>query len=131
MMTDPIADMITRLRNQIMIKRNDCIMPSSKIKFQIAKCLQREGFLEDVRVEEGELYPSLHLRIKYGPNGENVIKLIQRVSTPGRRVYKQVKDVTRVKSGLGMNVLTTSKGILSDREAREKNVGGEVLITVQ
>jgi small subunit ribosomal protein S8 len=130
MMTDPIADMITRIRNEIMIKRKTCIMPSSKLKFQIAKCLQREGFLTDVREEEGAIYSTLHVRINYGPNGENVINEISRVSKPGCRVYKSISDVLRIKSGLGMTILTTSKGVLSDREAREQNVGGELLIKV-
>jgi len=130
MMTDPIADMITRIRNEVIIKRTALTMPSTKIKYNIAKCLQREGFLTDVRQEEGSVCPTLHLRINYGPNGENVINEISRVSKPGRRVYKSIEDVKQVKSGLGIYILTTSKGILSDREARKENVGGELLIKV-
>jgi small subunit ribosomal protein S8 len=130
MMTDPIADMLTRIRNAVRIERPDVEIPSSKVKRGVAEVLKREGYIWDW--EEVVDAPQSHLRIelKYGPNGERVIQKIQRVSKPGRRVYTKAKDLRPVLNGLGIRIISTSGGVISDREARQKHVGGEILCEV-
>ena len=130
MMTDPIADMLTRMRNAYRLGREKVDMPASRLKEHIAEALKREGYITDFsRVESG---PRAYLRIylKYGPRGEFIINELKRVSTPGRRVYAQAGAIPAVKRGLGVAVLTTPQGVLSDRECRRRRVGGEVLLTV-
>jgi len=129
MMTDPIADMLTRIRNAVRVERSDVQMPLSKVKRGVAEVLKREGYIWDWQEEEVEGEPVRQLRIdlKYGPNGERVIQAIRRVSKPGRRVYSQAKGLRPVLNGLGISIVSTSRGVLSDREARQKNLGGEVL----
>lgn len=129
MMTDPIADMLTRIRNAVRVERSEVQMPLSKVKRGVAEVLKREGYIWDWQEEEVEGLPFRQLRIdlKYGPNGERVIQAIRRVSSPGRRVYAQSKGLRPVLNGLGISVVSTSRGVLSDREARSKNLGGEVL----
>ena len=130
MMTDPIADMLTRIRNAVRVERPNVDMPISKVKRGLADVLKREGYIWDW--EEVDSQPVKHLRIelKYGPNGERVIQRIRRVSTPGRRIYSKAKDLRPVLNGLGISILSTSRGVISDREARQRNLGGEVLCEI-
>jgi small subunit ribosomal protein S8 len=105
-------------------------MPSSKVKRGVAEVLKREGYIWDFQVQEQDPVEQLRLELKYGPNGERVIRHIKRISTPGRRVYSKAKDLRPVLNGLGISVISTSRGVISDREARQRNVGGEVLCEV-
>jgi len=130
MMTDPMADMLTRIRNAVRIERASVQMPSSSMKQGVADSLKREGYIWDWKVIEGSPSDQLKVDLKYGPNGERLIQNIQRTSKPGRRVYQGVEDLKPVLDGLGISILSTNKGILSDREARRENVGGEVLCMV-
>ena len=132
MMTDPIADMLTRIRNGVSVERPFVEVPASKVKRGLAEVLKREGYIWDWKEIEIDDQPvnSLRLDLKYGPNGERVIQKIRRVSKPGRRVYSGAKDLAPVLNGLGISVVSTSGGVLSDREARQKNLGGEVLCEI-
>jgi len=130
MMTDPIADMLTRIRNAVRIERPEVEMPSSKSKVGIAEVLRREGYIWDFDVVEQSPQNMLRIHLKYGPNGEQVIQRIKRESKPGRRVYAGVRELPDVLQGLGISILSTNKGVLSNREARKQGVGGEVLCTV-
>ena len=129
-MTDPIADMLTRIRNANMVKHEKLELPSSKIKQEIADILKREGFVKDYEVIEDNKQNVLRIFLKYGPNEEKVITGIKRISKPGLRVYAKANEVPRVLNGLGIAVVSTSKGVLSDKEARSQAVGGEVLAYV-
>jgi small subunit ribosomal protein S8 len=131
--TDPIADMLTRVRNAVHLRRETVAVRSSKIVIAIAEALQREGFIksfEIVKNPETPVQNDIKIFLKYGRSGEQVINLIERVSKPGRRIYAQKESLKPVLRGMGCLVLTTSKGVLSDKEAREANVGGEVLVKV-
>ena len=129
-MTDPVADMLTRIRNVVMVSRREVEVPYSNLKRAIADALLREGYLSQVE-EAGEgPEKALRLGIKYGPDGEKVIRVIKRESKPGRRIYKRARDIPRVLDGLGTAIVSTSKGVLSDRECRRANVGGELLCIV-
>lgn len=130
MMTDPVADFLTRVRNAISIERPYVDVPFSQLKKGIAEALKREGFVWDCSVIEGQPRNTLRVDLKYGPNGERVIQKIQRVSSPGRRVYCGVDNLPNVLQGLGICLLSTNQGVLSGREAKQKNVGGEVLCEV-
>ena len=130
MMTDPIADMLTRIRNAVRIERPNVEMPLSKFKRGLADVLKREGYIWDWQEVEGQPVNQLRLELKYGPNGERVIQRIRRISTPGRRVYSKARDLKPVLNGLGIKILSTSRGIVSDREARQRKLGGEVLCEV-
>ncbi len=132
MLTDPIADMLTRIRNAITVERPHVDIPTSKVKRGLADVLKREGYIWDWQEQELEAQPAkqLRLELKYGPNGEHVIQHIKRVSKPGRRVFRKARDLRPVLNGLGITVISTSGGVISDREARQKNVGGEVLCEI-
>jgi len=130
MMTDPIADMLTRIRNGVRVERPSVEVPLSKVKRGVAEVLKREGYIWDFEEVEATPVNSLRLDLKYGPNGERVIQKIQRVSKPGRRVYSRANELAPVLNGLGISVVSTSRGVLSDREARQKNLGGEVLCEI-
>lgn len=130
MMTDPIADMLTRVRNALAVEKQSVEMPLSKMKKAVADALQREGFIWDSEIVDDEPVKTLRLNLKYGPNGERVIQKLERVSKPGRRQYSSVGDLKPIRGGMGVYVLSTSQGVISDREAREKNVGGEVVCSV-
>lgn len=130
MMTDPIADMLTRIRNALLIERPFVEIPASKLKVGLAAALQREGYIWDYEVVEQSPHDVLRINLKYGPNGERVIQHLARVSTPGRRVYAGAKKAPEVLKGLGVSILSTNQGILSNREAKAKNVGGEILCEV-
>lgn len=130
MMTDPIADMLTRIRNAVAIERPFVDIPSSHEKVGIAEVLHREGYIWDFEVVEAKPVNTLRVNLKYGPNGEKIIQEIKRVSKPGCRVYRKSRDLPVVLQGMGISVVSTSQGILSNREAKTKGVGGEVLCTI-
>lgn len=132
MLTDPIADMLTRIRNGVRVERPHVEVPTSKVKRGLADVLKREGYVWDWSEAEVDGSPVKQLRIelKYGPNGERVIQEIKRISKPGRRVYSKAKDLKPVLGGMGIVIISTSTGVLSDREARQKNAGGEVICEV-
>src|SRR5690606_6535425 len=129
-MTDRIADMLTRIRNANMVKHEKLELPASKIKTDIADILKREGFVRDYEVIEDKKQGILRVFLKYGANEERVITGIKRISKPGLRVYAKADEVPRVLNGLGIAIVSTSKGVLSDKEARSQAVGGEVLAYV-
>ena len=130
MMTDPIADMLTRIRNAVRVERPFVDIPASRVKRGIADVLKREGFIWDWKEVEEEPVSQLRLELKYGPNGERVIQSIQRKSKPGRRVYSRSKELKPVLGGMGIQIISSSKGVISDREARRDKVGGEVLCEI-
>jgi small subunit ribosomal protein S8 len=130
MMTDPIADMMTRIRNANTNRAKTVSMPASLLKLGIAQILKEEGFIADTTVEPGEPSSRLVLTLKYGEYGEHVIKRIDRISKPGRRVYVKASEIKPVLRGMGIQILSTPKGVRSDRNARKENLGGEVLCTV-
>lgn len=130
MMSDPIADMLTRIRNAVLVERPHVEMPVSKVKRGLADVLKREGYIWDWSEAEATPVKNLRIELKYGPNGERVIQHIRRVSTPGRRVYSKSQNLRPILDGLGISVLSTSRGVLSDREARQRNIGGEVLCEI-
>jgi small subunit ribosomal protein S8 len=130
MMTDPISDMLTRIRNAGRAKHVEVSCPSSRQKLAVAQILRGAGFLGDVRVEARDGQPTLVIGIRYDAEGRALIDGIRRVSTPGRRVYVDKAGIPNVRRGLGVAVLSTSKGILSDARAREEGVGGEVVCEV-
>lgn len=132
MMTDPIADMLTRIRNAVSVEKTAVDIPSSKVKKGLAEVLKREGYIWDFQEvdEETSTVPVLRIELKYGPSGERLIQKLKRISKPGRRVYSHAKDLRPVLGGLGIRVLSTSHGVMSDREARQQKVGGEVLCEV-
>ncbi|AGT30406.1 30S ribosomal protein S8 [Geobacillus genomosp. 3] len=129
-MTDPIADMLTRIRNANMVRHEKLEVPASKIKREIAEILKREGFIRDVEYIEDNKQGILRIFLKYGPNNERVITGLKRISKPGLRVYVKAHEVPRVLNGLGIAILSTSQGILTDKEARQKGTGGEVVAYV-
>ena len=132
-MTDPIADMLARIRNATLARHTLVDMPSSRLKVEIAKILQGEGYIQGFNVLEpqaDQVQAQLRVFLKYGPRGERVITGIERVSRPGRRVYFGRDDVPDVLAGLGTSILTTSRGVMTGREAVKAGVGGEVLCNV-
>ncbi|MFN3193707.1 MAG: 30S ribosomal protein S8 [Aureliella sp.] len=130
MMTDPIADMLTRIRNAVRVERPHVDIPMSRVKRGVAEVLKREGYIWDYKEIEGEPVGNLRIELKYGPNGERVIQQLQRVSKPGRRVFSKGRDLRPVLNGLGISIISTSKGVVSDREARQQNIGGEIICEV-
>jgi small subunit ribosomal protein S8 len=131
MMTDPIADMLTRIRNGALARHDRVEMPHSKLKEHVATVMRAEGYLDDVRSSESEEEPKvLTLVLRYGRDRESAIDGLRRVSTPGRRVYVRHDRINRVCSGMGISILSTSRGVMTDREARRQRVGGELLCEV-
>ncbi len=130
MMTDPIADMLTQIRNAVRIERPHVEMPTSKVKRGVAEVLKREGYIWDWSESAENKFPELRIDLKYGPNGERVIRKIRRISKPGRRIYNRSAELKPVLNGLGISIISTSRGVISDREARQRNLGGEVLCEV-
>ncbi|MEX2197172.1 MAG: 30S ribosomal protein S8 [Burkholderiales bacterium] len=128
-MTDPIADMLTRIRNAQMVGHTEVSMPCSKLKIAIAKVLKDEGYIEDFAVRDEKPAKALHIGLKYYA-GRPVIERLERISKPGLRVYKGRDDIPRVMNGLGVAILSTSRGVMTDRKARADGVGGEVLCIV-
>ncbi|GGL63628.1 30S ribosomal protein S8 [Sporolactobacillus putidus] len=129
-MTDPIADMLTRIRNANIVRHEQIELPGSRVKREIAEILKREGFIKDVEYVEDNKQGVLRLFLKYGGNKERVISGLKRISKPGLRVYAKADEVPKVLGGLGIAIVSTSKGIITDKEARQQQVGGEVLAYV-
>lgn len=130
-MTDPVADMLTRIRNACGAKHRRVDMPSSKLKIEIARVLKDNNFIQDYRTLEGtDGRPTLRLVLKYAQGGKPVIRDLKRVSSPGLRKYVGVAEIPRVRNGLGVAILSTSKGLMTDREARQARTGGELLALV-
>ncbi len=130
MMTDPIADLLTRIRNALQTKHERMDIPASKMKISIARLLKDEGYIKNYKVLKDNRQGILRIQLKYNDRNEPVIKEIKRESKPSRRVYCRRDDIPAVLSGLGVGILSTSKGVLTDREARRQNVGGEFLLSV-
>lgn len=129
-MTDPIADMLTRIRNAIMAGHKSTDMPASNIKEALARILEAEGYISGCERIKDRKQGTLRVRLRYGPGGEPVITGLKRISRPGCRVYVSATEIPRVLGGLGINVLSTSKGLLSGSKARKQGVGGELLVSV-
>jgi small subunit ribosomal protein S8 len=130
MMTDPIADMLTRIRNAGLARHDRTDVPASRLKEAVALILKSEGFISDVRPSEGEGEKKLTIVLKYGRDRQSAIDGVKRVSRPGRRVYVRHDRIPRVLSGLGISILSTSRGLMSDREARRQKIGGELICEV-
>lgn len=129
-MTDPIADMLTRIRNGLQAKHERVEIPASKLKVEIARILRDEGFISNYKVVEGEVQATLRVWLKYADDGQPVIHGIERISRPGRRVYRGKGDIPRVLGGLGLSIVSTSRGVLSGSDAASSGIGGEVLCQV-
>ena len=130
MNTDPIADMLTRIRNANMVSHATVEMPSSKLKVQLAKLLKEEGFITDYNVKEDGKFKVLEITLKYDAKNKPVITKLERISKPGLRNYSKAKNLPKVLGGMGIAIVSTSKGLLTDRKARKENIGGEVLCYV-
>ncbi len=129
-MTDPIADMLTRIRNASMVSHPSVEMPSSKLKVELAKLLKEEGFIENYNVKEVGKFKVLEITLKYDAKHKPVISKLERISKPGLRTYSKAKNLPQVLGGMGIAIISTSKGLLTDRKARKENIGGEVLCYV-
>ena len=125
--TDPIADMLTRIRNANQMRYKEVEVPASKMKLEIARILKEEGFINDYKVKKNNVQSIIALSLKYGQNKQRVITGLKRISKPGLRVYAKATDVPRVLNGLGIAIISTSKGVMTDKNARTENLGGEVL----
>jgi small subunit ribosomal protein S8 len=131
-MTDTIADLLTRIRNAIGARQTKVDIPASRLKIEIARILKEEGYITNysVKTSEGSQARTLRIFLRYGPKGESVISHLERVSRPSRRVYVPSKEITKVLGGLGVNILSTSQGVMTGRQARRAHVGGEVLCNI-
>jgi len=130
MLTDPVSDMLTRIRNANLALHDVVAMPSSKLKEEIARILASEGYIDGYEVKSSGTHKTLQVKLRYGANRKRVIEGLRRVSRPGKRVYVGAGDLPRVKGGLGVVVVSTSQGLLPDREARRRSLGGEILCEV-
>jgi small subunit ribosomal protein S8 len=130
MMTDPISDMLARIRNGALARHDRIEMPHSNLKKHVAEVLKAEGYVDDVRESDGEGKKTLTLVLRYGRGKDSAIDGVRRVSAPGRRVYVRYDRIPRVRSGMGISILSTSRGVMTDRQAREQKVGGELLCEV-
>jgi len=130
MHTDPIADMLTRIRNANQALHPQTSMPSSKLKVEVAKILAAEGFVDGYKEEDARVGKELTVRLRYGNDRTRVLKGIRRISKPGHRVYKGANELPRVQGGIGVAIVSTSNGLLTDREARRREIGGEILCEV-
>ena len=130
MWSDPVADMLTRIRNAARVRRRVVKVPASKVKAGIAQVLLDEGYIDGFDTIDDAKQGFLRIDLKYGPRGEDLIHVIRRESRPGRRVYSSCAALPRVRDGLGIAIVSTSRGVLSDRQCREKNIGGELLCSV-
>jgi small subunit ribosomal protein S8 len=128
--TDPIADMLTRVKNAIMAEKKDVAIPLSTIKLNIAKILKEEGYIANFRVDKTQMPTQLFVELKYSSKKQNVIEGLKRISKPGRRVYAEVGSIPKVLDGLGVAVISTSQGIVTGKECKKRNIGGEVLLYV-
>ena len=129
-MSDPLADMLTRVRNACMVKFDSVEMPLSNLKTSVAKVLKEEGYINDYRIQEDDKQGTLHIDLKYDRNNQRVITGLRRVSKPGRRVYVKSDQIPKVMSGLGIGIISTSSGLMTDHQARKNRVGGELLCEV-
>ena len=127
MVTDPIADMLTRIRNANSMRYKQVEIPASNLKIEIAKILKEEGFIADYKIKENSIQNIIVLNLKYGQNKERVINGLKRISKPGLRVYAKAEEIPTVLSGLGIAIISTSKGLMTDKNARKESLGGEVL----
>ena len=127
LVTDPIADLLTRVRNANQMRYNEVVIPSSNVKLAIVKILKDEGYIENYKVEKNEVQDNIIVTLKYGKNKERVISGLKRISKPGLRVYAKAEEIPTVLNGLGISIVSTSKGIMTGKEARKENLGGEVL----
>ncbi len=130
MMTDPIADMLTRIRNGLQARHSKVEMPSSKLKIEIARILKEEGYVQNFKKIDDDKQGVLKVFLRWGPGGENVIEGISRVSSPGCRIYCGKDQIPKVRAGLGINILSTSKGVMTGRKAVQTGVGGEILCNI-
>jgi small subunit ribosomal protein S8 len=130
MTTDPIADMLTRIRNGLRARQDQILVPASQMKLELARILKSEGYIQKYTVVEEKPQSKIRINLKYAPDRSPVIIQLKRVSTPSRRIYVGREEIPRVKGGLGVAILTTSRGIMTDREARRLRVGGEVICTI-
>jgi len=133
-MTDPIADMLTRIRNALAVKKTEIILPYSKVKFNIAKVLEKEKLIKKVETIDATKsktgFKQIKIRLKYNEDNQSVIGTLKRISSPGQRIYVKKDKIPKVLNGLGMNILSTSKGLMTGQEAREKNLGGELICEI-
>ncbi|MCI0468621.1 MAG: 30S ribosomal protein S8 [Nitrospirae bacterium] len=127
MLTDPIADMLTRIRNAALIRSDKVDIPGSRLKVEIAKILKNEGFVKSYKIVRDKRQGILRVSLKYTPSNDSIISGLKRVSKPGRRVYVGKEEIPKVMGGVGMAIITTSKGIMSDKNCRQEGIGGEVL----
>jgi small subunit ribosomal protein S8 len=130
MMTDPIADMLTRIRNGLQARHSKVEMPSSKLKIEIARILKEEGYVQNYKKTDDDKQGVLKVFLRWGPGGENVIEGLSRVSSPGCRIYCGKDQIPKVRAGLGINILSTSKGVMTGRKAVQTGVGGEILCNI-
>ena len=130
MLTDPVADMLTRIRNANKALHDTTSMPSSKLKIEIARLLKEEGYITDYSIESGEAFDNLVIKLKYGRGRERVLTDLKRVSKPGRRIYARKDRLPRVLGGMGISILSTSRGLMTSRKAAEEGIGGEVVCFV-
>ena len=130
MNTDPIADMLTRIRNANMASHATVDVPASKLKIELAKMLKSEGFIEDFALTENGKFKNISITLKYDMNRKPVITKLERISKPGLRSYSKAKNLQKVLGGLGVSIVSTSKGLMTDRKARKENIGGEILCYV-
>lgn len=128
--TDPISDMLTRIRNGILVHKKHVSMPYSKVKFEIAKIFKKEGYITDLKKSDQEFPAQLIVELKYKKEKRNVIEGLEKVSKPGRRVYSDVEGIPKVLGGMGVSIVSTSQGLMTGKECKEKNVGGEILINI-
>jgi small subunit ribosomal protein S8 len=129
-MSDPLADMLTRVRNACMVKFDNVDIPLSKVKVNVAKILKEEGYINDYHIQEGGVQGVLRIDLKYSQGKDRVITGIRRISKPGRRIYVNADNIPKVMSGLGVGIISTSRGVMTDRQARKMRVGGELLCEV-
>lgn len=129
-MNDTISDMLTRIRNGLMARKSDVVLPYSNFKHNLAKVLQAEGWIKNVEVKETEGMKNLSLQLKYDPTGSPVISGIKRVSKPGQRIYSNRTAIPRVMGGMGVTIISTSKGLMTDKDARKNKIGGEIVCQV-
>lgn len=130
MMTDPISDFLTRIRNALLARHKTVSCPASKMKFRIAQILKDEGYIADCSMEENDKQGVLHLTLRYDEGNQPLIEGIERVSKPGLRIYKGVEELPKVRGGMGVAVISTSKGVMTDHQARRDRIGGEVICNV-
>lgn len=128
--TDPIADLLTRIRNANQMRYKEVVIPSSNIKLEIVKIMKNEGYIANYKIEKNEVQDNIIVMLKYGQNKERVISGLKRISKPGLRVYAKAEEIPNVLNGLGISIVSTSKGIMTGKEAKKENLGGEVLAYV-